>query len=174
MNARRIVLRVEELGSRTLPSSLTLTRVPPAPHVVPAESSRIIPQAGVRFFGLATGVFAAARPQQQLGTDYTIMGTADLAHIGHVGLAGQISSVGPGQPGQAVGTLSLNGRFGSITVKLTGPVQPALSPLPAHFQYTVLASSGIYANVHSTGTVDLTIGSGSTGSFSLTFHPAAA
>jgi hypothetical protein len=169
---RRTLLRVEELDARIAPTSLAIPGLSMLPTQMPAGIFSVRPgQTTPRFTGTAKGDYASFTLDNHAGTEYDLAGTADLAHFGHLQMAGRITSAPANHAGVAAGLVGFFTLRGSVTLKLVGPQQPANSPLPAHMTYTVVASSGIYAGIHSTGTVDVTLNStGST--FTLTFHPA--
>jgi hypothetical protein len=171
MNPRRSILRVEELGTRTLPSVIAL----PGLAALFAQSTqtfsfRSFQQPGPRFAGSAAGFFQVSQATPTSSLTYVLSGAADVAGLGHVGIGGHIASVSPTQAGIAGGVLRLTNLRGSVTLRLLGPQQAANSPLPAHFRYEVISATGVFFNVHTTGTADLTLNSAAH-TFSLKLRP---
>lgn len=98
--------------------------------------------------------------KQQLGMPdagvvYALKGSADLAGLGRVNVTGTLHGVGMIAQGQASGTLTINNAHGSVTVSMVGPIQPGFSPLPQHFHFKVVGSSGEYQGLESAGSLTL-------------------
>src|SRR5262249_19178519 len=69
--------------------------------------------------------------------------------------------------------LTLVNAYGSVTLRLTGPVQKGFAPLPDHFTFTVDRGTGAYEHFRTSGTIDLNLraaGVPAHGTFTLTIH----
>jgi hypothetical protein len=140
MALRTARLELERLGSRLAPSAGVLVSPghPPAAHAAHA------PPHPVR--GTGGGTF-----DWQFGDDggpaFGLSGTADLAGFGRVRVDGWVHGVGADGGGRATGELILSGPRGTLTLALHGPPQPAYSPFPPEFVYTVSGGASGYGAV---------------------------
>jgi hypothetical protein len=91
------------------------------------------------------------------GKTYYLSGQGYVRPLGATSLTGNVSSLGNILQGQAGGTVTLTNTDGSITIQLTGPVQPGLSPLPRKFAYQVVGGTGTFAGATGTGTATLVL-----------------
>jgi hypothetical protein len=136
----------------------TFTLIEDAPHALPPLQ------------GMGTGTFTHEPAVPDIAQVFELTGSADLAALGPVTIEGSVASTGFVAEGNAGGTLTFQNSHGSVTVQLTGPLQPGLAPLPQEFQYQVIASSGDYEGLAATGTLHLVLaphGSAGTGAFSV-------
>jgi hypothetical protein len=166
MSTRRIVLHVEELGQRLVPSASPmglLANVPTAAQMLGAQhlgaEHHTAEQSGLHGVGVA--VYTTTFQVPDTGTQYHLQGAGVFGALGAVTVTGDIHSVGFILKGQANGTLTFTNDQGSVTVKLTGPVQGSFAHLPQEFHYEVTGGTGAYQNLHDQGTLHLqTVASG--------------
>ncbi len=128
----------------------------PNPHgsfTLIEEVARAVPP----LHGHGTGTVTREFGIPDLGAIIDVHGTADLAALGHVSVEGSVRGVGNISQGHATGTLTFTNAHGSVTVALEGPVQSAFSPLPQHFHYSVVGSSGDYAGLTAEGTLNFAV-----------------
>ena len=168
-------LRLEELGSRVLPSA--------APwHPVPELGAALTPAHGHHAHGVGQGHgdYTTSAIHSGAGPEYDLTGKAHLRGIGHFHVSGSIHAVGFMVKGHAGGELTFSNARGTLTLELTGPEQPGFSPLPRHFHYKVVSGTGRYAELSGHGSLTLNLsqptGQGDTlhGTFSLTVNSFAA
>ena len=143
--AFRRSLRLEELGSRVLPSASPLPAPPAPPQALAAPDF----QAGLH--GQGRGTYQTDAIISGAGRDYRLHGAADLAGLGRFALSGDAHAVGFIQRGHAGGELTFSNDRGSVTLALEGPEQPAFSPLPQTFSYRVTGATGGYAGLGGSG-----------------------
>jgi hypothetical protein len=140
MAIRAARLGLEELGSRAVPSAGGLTH----PVHQPISHATHTPPHPVR--GTGDGAFAW-RFGENGGPTFALSGTADVAGLGRVRVDGWVHGVGDEDGGRATGELVLSGPRGTITLALHGRPQPADSPLPPEFVYTVTGRASGYGTV---------------------------
>ena len=148
MRLCRARLIVEQLDSRTLPSSTLV--LPPITSPVPAMASTSHPLQGT---GTSNYVGSVITPDTGPSVDLT--GTIHLQSLGTFQLSGWLQSVGSVVQGRAYGELVLTNSQGSITLDLHGGVQPAFSPLPRELVYSIAHTTGAYQNLHGYGVVGM-------------------
>ena len=163
--SRRTLLRIEELGDRTLPSAIAPTTLFPVAANL-AQAAQNTPT----LFGNAHGHFQLMEFMPDAGRAYALQGEANLTGVGHVALTGSLHGVGMLASGTAAGTLTFTGAGGSITLALTGPQQPGFAALPDRFNYVVVSSTGSFQGLHSSGAIYLHLAQHSH-SFSLAVRP---
>jgi hypothetical protein len=166
----RTRLQVEELAQRILPATTSVQPLFPlfpfattAP--LPATSPHALAGEGQGAFLGNTRLFATTAI-----TD-TLTGTAFLNRLGDVTLAGTIHGVGGVAVGRATGTLTFRNTSGSVTVRLTGPLQTEFAALPQQFTYAVVGGTGAYTRVTDTGTLTLTLAPAAPGTTTPTLVP---
>ncbi len=93
--------------------------------------------------GDARGTVIKTQPGNS-GDRHQITGKADLINLGDVQLKGSIQAVGNVREGRALGTLTLRRGNSAVVLKLKGPVQFGLSPLPTMFEYTMISATGTF------------------------------
>jgi hypothetical protein len=161
MNSPNARLRVEQLGTRILPSanavigSHTMTADPLA-H---AANSVVLPAAASNaLHGTFHGTLKrfTAIPAD-VGARFAIQGSGRFGGLGTFDVKGVIHGTGFIAKGHATGLMTFTNGHGAITVRLTGPDQPGFSALPGHFHFAVVAGSGAYKNVHGAGDVAVTL-----------------
>ena len=176
MKKPTVRLCVEEMESRLVPSGAPLHH--PAPGLVAHAATQTTPALSGTVSGTYTIPSETPPDSADEGKEYSLQhGSGTLTGVGAVTATGTLQSLGNIVSGHAGGTVTLTGAKGTITLKLTGPVQKGFDPLPTHFTYTVTRTTGGYGQLKGQhGTADLTLGaaSGTTpGSFTLVLHPKA-
>ncbi|HTK74288.1 MAG TPA: hypothetical protein VL371_03465 [Gemmataceae bacterium] len=156
MSSPKVRLRVEELGSRVLPSRSPL----PAGHVADmTHRAAVSPRPAatpVNLHGALQGtLFQVIRGPIDLGIQYGLTGAGELGGQLRFQVTGGLRRVGFIAQGQATGALTLTNAQGSITLSLVGPTQPGFAPLPAGFHYTVTGGTGAYQGATGEGQVTL-------------------
>jgi hypothetical protein len=132
--------------------------------------------------GSTRGTYAFESPVPDVGTAYNINTAGKLAGLGHATVSGSLNSIGFIAQGRAGGTLLVTAAGGTLTLKLTGPVQPGFSSLPSTFSYVITKGTGKFHNRFGDpvgkGTVDVILApAGSSAAISgqgevkLVFHP---
>ena len=151
MDRARARPRVEELESRTLPSTTALA--PPA--LAPALAAGPHRHAEPALDGDVSGHYSVPEGSSpDLGQTYTLKdGSGTVGRLGHVTVKGSLQSTGFMVSGRATGSLTLTGAHGSVTLDLLGPLQQGFAPLPGRFSFTVKSGTRAYAHFHATGTV---------------------
>jgi hypothetical protein len=158
---------LEELGSRTLPSTTlgtplvggVLAGAPATGPIAVTTTTATHPLAGQGQGTFTNPVTPGALTIDAL-TTYNFNGTANLAAMGQVRITGTIHSVGFLLRGQAAGQLTFSNSRGSVTIQLTGPLQPGYTgypTLPTVFSYTVVARTGAFAQLADHGTLGLVV-----------------
>jgi hypothetical protein len=146
-------LALEELDSRALPGAVL-----PAPTIggVFATAPSAVPLAGQGQGTFTNPVTPGALTINAL-TTYNLSGTANLAGMGVVNVTGTVHAVGFVLSGQATGQITFSNSRGSVTIQLTGPVQPGNTGLPTTFAYSVVAHTGAFATLADHGTLGLVV-----------------
>lgn len=152
MITRRTVLKVEELGSRVLPSA---TAVPTAAAIPIAQTALtaapVTKIASPSWVG--HGRYTTTRASTGVVT-YHLQGSADFGRQGFFAIKGSVQTVG-NRAGQAKGRITLSDRRGVLTIDLLGPSQAARSGLPRTFTYKIVSGTGFFARYGGTGTIQL-------------------
>jgi hypothetical protein len=158
-------LALEELDSRALPGAVlpapTIGGVfATAPSAVPLAAAAPVvashPLAGQGQGTFTNPVTPGALTINAL-TTYNLSGTANLAGMGVVNVTGTVHAVGFVLSGQATGQITFSNSRGSVTIQLTGPVQPGNTGLPTTFAYSVVAHTGAFATLADHGTLGLVV-----------------
>lgn len=140
--------------------------------------------------GGGRGDFTVGKLIPDAGTTYDLTGGARVGLLGQVSVSGSVHSTGFTHSGRATGELTLTNGQGSVTLELTGPVQPGFAPLPEDFHFTVVRATGAYRGLKVSGSLDLRLdpimwlhapaggaqplpGPWEGGGFRLTIHPRA-
>ncbi|HEV3143115.1 MAG TPA: hypothetical protein VGZ47_04445, partial [Gemmataceae bacterium] len=84
---------------------------------------------------------------------YHLFGEGTVKGMGQVEMQIDVYGVGFQTRGTAHGTITFSNAKGSVTVKITGPIQTKLSPLPSWFQYKVVQATGAYRSLKDIGTL---------------------
>jgi hypothetical protein len=151
--SRRIKLQLETLEEREVPSG---TAVVPTEGL--ATTAIIGPLPPVyhsthALAGIGHGTFLVNVLVVDSGLTFQIAGQGHFAKLGDVSIAGSIEGTGMIASGQAHGTLTFSNSHGSVTVEVTGPVQPAFGAMPTWFHYKVTSATGGFKSVKDSGTL---------------------
>jgi hypothetical protein len=162
MSTRRNLLRIEELGSRILPSASPFAFAAPPfrpPVIVHQEihdeHHDMQDHQQHALHGLGFGAYTSTMALPDIGAAYMLQGFGNFGKVGLASVSGDIHGVGFILQGHATGTLTFTNAKGSVTIALTGPEQSSFSPLPQQFQYQVIGGTGAYQNLHDQGTLTL-------------------
>ena len=143
----RTLLDCLELGERALPSA-----VGPQPIVVDSGmATAAVSSHPLR--GAGTGTYLGPRIMIDVGTSFTLSGTANLAGLGSFRVTGAVQGVGMIEFGRATGELVLSNSHGTITIELHGAVQPAFSQVPSDLVYSVTKGTGDFRHLTGYGSV---------------------
>jgi len=158
MKTHMVHLGVESLEGRVTPSTTALVQptvvhtstVAVTTHTVttPAPTATVHALAGVD-----TGTYICTLRYGTTNSGYHFNGTAVTKAMGTVAVQADVYGVGFHDFGYAHGTITFTNAKGSVTVALTGPRQPKLSPIPVWYQYKVVSATGAYKNLKDSGTL---------------------
>src|SRR5205807_1807119 len=85
---------------------------------------------------------------------FSVSGTAGA--LGAVSVSGKVKLPGFVASGHATGTLTLSNSQGSVTLALTGPLEPGFGAFPATLSYTVTSATGAYFDNIASGIIAVT------------------
>ena len=137
-----------------LPPHLT---APIAPRISPPASHARTPQpTQSALSGTSTGSYICTLRFGNTNSGFHLHGMANINGMGQVYLFADLTAVGYASGRGASGEIELSNLKGSVTLKLTGPIQPKLSPLPSGFQYQIVSATGAYRRMKGTGHVQVT------------------
>jgi hypothetical protein len=110
-----------------------------------------------------------------LGAEYIFTGTGTAGVLGPVAAKGDIILPSPiAATGVATGTLTLTSistmpaDSGSVTLKLTGPIEKGKGTLPATLSYVITGGTGAFAGATGVGTIAITLGTDNSFTFDIT------
>src|SRR5262245_8549757 len=126
--SRKTWLKVEELDGRVVPSASLPTPVADSAPAIAAMPSPTL-------YGTIRGQWKADAPHPDVGQTGDLVGLGELAGVGDVTMTGSVTAVGMIASGHASGNLTIAGKDGTITLKLTGPSQAGFAALPDGFVY---------------------------------------
>ena len=170
MKARGTRLNVEMLEARDVPGiapprpfiASPVFHPPPLPPMLnaPIAPARVSPPtthspAPHALAGVVTGSYICSLRFGNTNSGYHFHGTATLKGMGQVYVLADVYAVGFATGRGAAGQIILNNGKGSVTIKLSGPIQPKLSPLPTQFQYKIVAATGAYRNLKDNGQLQI-------------------
>jgi hypothetical protein len=136
--------QLEQLGDRVLPSA---TPIQPGGPIAPPP---------YKLLGHADGSFSAQPSIPDTGNKFDLSGQGRFLGLDMITVSGWVRTTGfVGNDGHATGSVTLSSAKGSVTLELTGPVQPGFSALPEQFSYVVTGGTGAYARVAGQGTLSL-------------------
>jgi hypothetical protein len=105
--------------------------------------------------GQGGGTYSIFGGIPDIGHRVDLHGTVSIQGLGRMTVQGSLYSLGFVYEGHAGGTLTLSNAEGSLTLKLTGPLQPGFSALPTDFKYEVVSGTGIFSHAADSGTLHL-------------------
>jgi hypothetical protein len=147
MARRRVVLRVEELDGRVVPSVN-----PVAVPLVNPGGPIVVPQHALA--GTAKGTYTTGAVVPDVGQTYQLDGTGTFAALGKVKIHGSVHTPGFILNGHTGGTLKFSGVKGSVVVQLQALTQTGSSS-SLWFHYQVVHGDGIFKHVTDQGTLRL-------------------
>ena len=103
--------------------------------------------------GTITGTYQNLPSNPDAPRIYAFSGTGSAGDLGQVTVSGQVQLVGFIASGRAGGTLTLKNAKGSVTLQLTGPVEPGFGPFPQTLSYVITGGTGAYADEDGSGTL---------------------
>jgi hypothetical protein len=170
---------VERLDDRTLPSVSPWPGWLSAGHWdgQPPWAEHIHQQAAhhhLALQGAIAGTYTTVPTIPDTGMTQQLDGAGNVKPLGAVTAMGTIHMPGFIREGRATGTLTLTNAHGSVTLQLTGPLQPGFSPPPSTFHYQIVSGTGAYAGATGKGTITFAEmpadASTPTGTFVMTFN----
>ena len=126
-----------------------------------AQVNQLIGQA-LETAGVIEGSYSVRRNAPDAGVAYDLRGSAMLDAFGTFDMDGSVQTTGFIQSGRATGVVVLTNAKGSITLALTGPVQPGFAPPPTSMTYTIQGATGAYAGMTGRGSTNVSFTSGTT------------
>jgi hypothetical protein len=124
--------------------------------------------------GTVRGAYFVSLGNPDTGSTYQIGAAGRISPLGQTGETARIRTTGFIASGMATGTMSIAAPRGTLTLRLTGPVQPGFAPLPGTLSYTITGGTRAYRNVTGAGSIDVTINSSvdssNFGLITLSFH----
>jgi hypothetical protein len=153
MTRARVVLRVEELAERTLPSVSPL--VSPPADLLPPVVMPPVPAHALAGHGHGTYKTLVPLPFPDVGMTYLLKGEGVFAGLGKATVRGSFRAPGFIVGGHDQGTLTISAAMGSVTVRLEGFEPAGAAPLTHWFRYTVVKGTGAYRKLADHGTLRL-------------------
>jgi hypothetical protein len=161
MTNKNFRLYVEGLEARETPSAVATSpsavATLPTSHVtstVVSTTTTTVTQTHA-LGGSATGTYICTLEYGTMPSGYHFTGQGTVKGMGIVQIQIDVYGVGFHTTGTAHGTMTLSNAKGSVTVQLTGPIQPKLSALPSWFEYKIVQGTGAYTNLRDSGTMSL-------------------
>ena len=105
--------------------------------------------------GEVSGKFWLAPSIPDVGPSQALTGSGTVSPLGQVSASGTFRSPGFVARGRATGTFHLSNTNGSVTIELTGPLEPGFATLPRKFKFRIVAATGKYVGDSATGTATL-------------------
>lgn len=130
---------VEGLESKELLSTVTLTSHPSFAAIAPV-SLPFPPIVGVQ--GVTKGSFTTSRSNPDIGGTTFILTTGRIQGLGIATVYGTLHSPGFIANGQTTGTLYVILPGGTLTLKVTGPVQSGPAGVPSELSFTIVKGTG--------------------------------
>jgi hypothetical protein len=110
------------------------------------------------FSGHITGTYTRDVGIPDVGVRYHLSGSGTVSGLGRVSASGWVQGLGFIATGRATGELTLSNAHGTVTLELTGRLQPGFAPLAHEFHFTVLRGTGDYRHLKASGTAVLRLG----------------
>lgn len=138
---------------------------PTSPVVLVARlrDEAIVARGNVDLTGKISGRYTAAPTSIDVGALYFLNGTGTAGEMGPVAAKGSIHLPGFVTAGRATGTLMLSSismsplAGGTVSLKLTGPVQSGMGPVPSVMAYAVTGGTGVFSGATGGGTIGVTL-----------------
>jgi hypothetical protein len=151
MKSHNTRLCVEELDSRTLPSTTPLA----PPGLAEALAHRTSTRHVHGLAGTITGTYTIGHDIPDTGMSYRFTGAGTVGLLGAVTATASLRTTGFIEQGRAGGALTLSNAQGTLTLRLQGPVQRGFAALPQHFHFTVSGGTGAFQGLAGGGMVTL-------------------
>jgi hypothetical protein len=114
-----------------------------------------IPPPVLMVVGQLAGTYRQPFSNPDTGHRYDLKGAGSLTGLGRWRVTGELGSLGFIRIGNARGEVTLQGPRGTLTLDFEGPRQHGFSPLPAHFQFSQTAGTGVFQNLDTKGSAAL-------------------
>jgi hypothetical protein len=115
------------------------------------------PTATISLSGVAQGTYTSRQSNPDTGTKIQVSATGMIAPAGQTRINGSFDIPGFIRNGTVQGSLTLQGRRGSLTLSITAPASANASSLTHHFTYKIISGTGQFRNGQGSGTVDVTL-----------------
>jgi hypothetical protein len=163
MSKTRFRLNLEVLEGRETPSTVvtSVTQVAgiPVTHVattaVTPSTTTSTTTVQHALAGSGSGSYICTLQYMTMPSGYHFTGDGNVKGMGAVQMQIDVYGNGFVNKGSAHGTITLTNAKGSVTVQITGPMQPKLSHLPQWFQYKIVQATGAYKGMQDHGTLRL-------------------
>jgi hypothetical protein len=164
---------VERLDDRVLPSASSGVAAPAAAARLAAVVANPTHPHHVTLVGQVSGTWANVLTLPDVRRPVDLSGAGTLSPLGTVQASGTLYTPGFIRQGRSTGTLVLSNAQGSLTIQLTGPLQPGFSPPPGTFSYRITGGTGAYAGDTGQGTASFheNTSDPGAGTFTLSFGP---
>lgn len=144
----------------TYPIHILVTRAPNLPSLAIPVIAAIDSTAVVTLplAGTITGAYSIpplANPDA--GQTYLFNGSGTAGALGAVSATGSVRLPGFISSSQATGTLMLSNSLGSVTLQLTGPIEPGFGAFPKTLNYKISSGTGAYAGNQGSGKITVTL-----------------
>jgi hypothetical protein len=126
-------------------------------HNTTSDISNFVTNKSTSINGTLTGRYTVVQgPVAEAGDTYTLSNLrGNIGKLGNSKGVGTVFSLGTVDTGQAPGVLNITSPKGNVILRLKGPVQTGVSPLPKTFKYIISGGSGAGANLNGTGIATL-------------------
>jgi hypothetical protein len=108
--------------------------------------------------GTIHGTEARFLSNPDVGAPYKWRGRGTVTPLGSIHASGANHGLGFINQGQATGAITLSGKNGTITLKITYDETRGFAPLPRHGVYTIESGTGAYARASGSGSLTRTVG----------------
>jgi hypothetical protein len=149
--------QLETLESMTLLSGIAAGLHHLAAVDIAGLTSRPATPTKISLNGVLTGTYHVKSPNPDVGANDTFFGHGKIRPLGTADVTGHAHSLGNVATGKARGLLVISTPQGSLTLRLEGPNQKGLAPLPDRFRFKITNASGSYLKDRGHGTVVLVL-----------------
>ena len=145
----------------TYPVHILVTKPGPQANpigtIVATIDSTAIVQQKISLAGTIKGTYTTPLALPDVGKTYAFSGSGTAGALGAVSVSGKVKLPGFVASGHATGTLTLSNSQGSVTLALTGPLEPGFGAFPATLSYTVTSATGAYFDNIASGIIAVTL-----------------
>ena len=110
-----------------------------------------------RLLGTIRGTYTMPQVPPDGGPAYNFQGRTTIGVSGDVTVSGTVRLPGLIVAGQASGALTLRNAGGSITLAVTGPIEPGFGRFPSVLTYVIAQSTGAFAGKNGSGSIRVTL-----------------